>query len=353
MPKILHTADWHWGAPGVHPFYTPYIIPKIVKAAQKHDCQYILVVGDVFDKPKPDQKLKDELARQLLNYKDYPFTFIFCVGNHDYTTKAMDYHSLHYLRHLIFAANGNINIVLLEPGEEYKDEDIMICALENVEQQWVTAAGITVPIIYAWHGTYPGLDFRNLTKSAKTVEKRINKSLKKSGAQYLALGDIHKRLCLSTGKAYYPGPPVQKTYSDESGYIIYDTDEKTVYGGDLRLPQKFNLYFPDYDVTKSTEDEIVKQVKKEVPKGSFVKLRFELPLSSWASINHTAIKEHLENHCTEVRFDNNPVPENRTRKVAKIMAKAKSIEEEIEIGIEDSDVEVNKTTLKKLCLKYL
>lgn len=350
MPKILHTADWHWGAPGVHPFYTPFIIPKLVEVAGKHGCEYILVVGDVFDKPKPDQKLKDELIRTLLQYTDDPIQFIFCVGNHDYTTKAMDYHSLQYLRYIIRATDGNINIDLVEPGEDRLYDDFELCALENLRP--VTRTPSDRPVILAWHGTYPGLDFKNLDQSAKKVSKDIAKLLDGYQAQYLALGDIHRNMCLLIGKAYYPGPPVQKTYSDESGYIIYDTDNGGVYAGALDLPQKINLYFENYDVNKNTEEDIIKRVKKTVDKGSLVKLRFELPLSSWASINHTMIKEQLADYCSEVRLDNTPIPEHRTRKIAKTMAKAKSIEEEIEIGIKDSDVEVSPKTLKKLCLKY-
>ena len=101
MPILLHTADWHLGAPQYPQIYRDGALPALLKLAVDHNADAVLCAGDVFDRPNPDQRVKDDLLKFLLQTgADRHIKFIFFVGNHDYTTKAKDYHSLIYLRML-------------------------------------------------------------------------------------------------------------------------------------------------------------------------------------------------------------------------------------------------------------
>jgi DNA repair exonuclease SbcCD nuclease subunit len=358
MVRILHTADWHRGAPSAHPIYQQKTLPEIIKLALDNKCDYILIVGDIFDKPNPDQKVKDELVKQLLDYLEYDtkLKFIFTLGNHDYTTKAKIYHSLHYLALLkkaisMYAPDGENNIYVLSPGDYLSLPNLDV----YVMKEWgeIRYARKNKPLVLTWHGLVPGMSFSKLKDIPEATQKYIVRMLNESGAKYIALGDIHR--CMKVGKrCWYSGPPVQKAYSDKDGVLIVKIIPKKIKikKHRLNLPKKITLEI-DFEEGKSSEESLIEFVKEKVPVNQLLKLKFELPLSTWSSLDRVYIEKALQEHCLELKLENNPIPEVRARRSIDKMSKAKTIEEEIGIILKEEDFGLRKKKLKKICLRYV
>jgi DNA repair exonuclease SbcCD nuclease subunit len=359
MTKILHTADWHLGAPNTPKIYHDNVVRLICELAKKEGCEYVLVAGDIFDRPRPDQQIKDFLVKQLLEHIG-GLNFIFSVGNHDYTNKAQDYHSLEYLKHLYKVSQRNLNIHVLEPGHIVIGDEIIFSCLSALKMYEVPPADKKKKHVMVWHGTVPGLNYTTVHVPDATKES-IESIIKASKANYLALGDIHKHKKV-TDKCWYPGPPVQKTYTDTCGLLCVDLDENTVTSHKLDLPQRVvvNIEWTDR-LEKSgkkskafmTETNVVDLVKQAVDPGNFVKIKFELPLSVWREINQTMIREMLADYCLEVRLDNVPIPEKKDIEYQVEMKKAKTIPEELDVIIDKEDFGVNKKALKNFFKKYV
>ena len=354
MVRILHTADLHRGAPSAHPIYNTRTIPELFNLAIRKRCYYILVVGDIFDKSKPDQTIKDYLVRQLLDTKKQ-IDFIFVPGNHDYTTKALEYHSLNYLNYLREASNYKVNIHVVEPGTytTFKKMnlfampawgDIKLAIKENRKKK---------PLVIAWHGTVPGIQFADTLRVSKEAGKSIKKILSKTSAQYIALGDIHQPIKLHS-RCWYPGPPVQKAYSDKDGVLLIamNLERIKVKKYRLPLPKKITLEV-EFEEGVDSEATMIEFIKDNIPANNFLKLKFELPLNVWGSLNKTYVKESLKNHCLELKLENDPIPDIRTRKSIEKVSKAKSLQQEMDIVIKEEDLGLDKKKLRKICNRYL
>jgi len=354
MVRILHTADLHRGAPSAHPIYNTRALPELVNLAIRKRCDYILIVGDIFDKPKPDQTVKDFLVRQLLD-TDKRLEFIFIPGNHDYTTKALEYHSLNYLHYLREASNYKVNIQIVEPGSYRAFNKMSIFAMEEWGDVALAAKENdgSKPLVIAWHGTVPGLQFSNIRHVPKETYQSIKKILSKSNAQYIALGDIHQPMKLHP-RCWYSGPPVQKAYSDKDGVLLVGMNLKKtkVKKYRLPLPKKITLEV-DFQEGVDSEETIIEFIKENVPANNFLKLKFELQLKVWGSLNQKYVREALQDHCLEVRLENDPIPDVRTRKSIEKVSKAKSLQQEVDIVLSEEDFGLDKKKLRKTCRKYL
>ena len=321
------------------------------------------MVGDIFDKPNPDQKVKDQLLRQLTKSLSInsDLHFIFIAGNHDYTTKAKEYHSLQYLHILRDLINSVVpdrcTIHVVEPGEYknfYKEFDLYVMpAWNNFDFTTIRKTRTNVPLVLAWHGLVPGLDFADITTTPKSVIKSIHTLLQKTGASYIALGDIHRCMRL-TEKCWYPGPPIQKTYADEPGVLIVNIDHEntSVSKYQLKLPRKVTLTV-SFEEGKDSEDLVIEKIKEEIPAGNLVKLQFKLPLSLWSSLDKKYMEKELKDHCFELKLENDPIPEYRTRKAVEKVSKAKNLLEELSIILEEGDFGLDIEKLKETCLNYL
>jgi len=354
MVRILHTADLHRGAPSAHPVYNTRTLPELVNLAIRKNCDYIIIVGDVFDKPKPDQAIKDFLVRQILDTKKQ-IDFIFIPGNHDYTTKALTYHSLNYLHYLREASNYKVNIQIVEPGEYSTFNKLSVFAMDEWGDVALAAKendGIK-PLVIAWHGTVPGLQFSNISHVPKETYKSIKKILAKANAQYIALGDIHQPMQLHP-RCWYSGPPVQKAYSDKDGVLIVtmNTEKIKVNKYRLPLPKKITLEV-EFKEGVDSEETMIEFIKNNVPANNFLKLKFELQLKVWGSLNQKYVKESLQDHCLELKLENDPIPDVRTRKSIDRVAKAQSLQQEIDIVLDEEDFGLDKQQLKQTCRKYI
>lgn len=358
MLKFLHTADWHLGSPQHPKIYKENLLASFSAFLSDKNINLVMCVGDVFDQHNPDQKIKDDLLRFLVEQASC--TFLFVVGNHDFSDKTKTYHSLQYLRILQEKLD---NVVVYDTNGIYDLHDGYSVGkaakrgiykfLVVVDDDWETLKNYPLDQkidITAWHGTVPGISFK------KTVEfnsdGQIDTFIKRSGCKYLALGDIHKHLQLHD-RCWYPGALVQKTYGCESGMVGVTIDGKkiTTESFKLDLPEKknFNLSF---EIGKDSEESIITFVRENIKDNSLVRLIFNLPLEEWSTINREQIKKELCDF-EEVKLNNIPPTELMKRINSEGIKKAPSIEDEVKIIIDQEQMDVNKDELLTVCKEFL
>jgi DNA repair exonuclease SbcCD nuclease subunit len=187
----------------------------------------------------------------------------------------------------------------------------------------------------------------------KDTYKSIKKILSKTNAQYIALGDIHQPIRLHP-RCWYPGPPVQKAYSDRDGVLLVamNLEKIKVKKYRLPLPKKITLEV-EFEEGVDSEETMIEFIKDNVSANNFLKLKFELPLKVWGSINQKYVREALQEHCLEIKLENDPIPDVRTRKSIEKVSKAKSLQQEADVVIEEEDFGLDKKKLRKVCREYL
>lgn len=349
--RLLHSADWHLGAPSAHPIYSKQAVPALVNAAREHGAEYILVAGDVFDRPHPNQVVKDYLLEQLIAAED--ITFIFSVGNHDYTTKAKEYHSLQYLEIL----SGKLsNVSVVGPNKAYMDDELIVFAVDQWEDLLNIDATLTklknhdldnLYKIGVWHGIVPGIDIRTLNTKNRTLGKQIKKVLRH--LDYIALGDIHKRLSLDP-HCRYSGALYQKTYADEAGVVLV-SDVGTPGYLDLGLPRRVTA---EVDISgEYSEEDLVDNLRSFGNEGDLLKVKFQLPASVWTPLDKQYIRNELLGTYAEVKLDNDLVPERDRRKNLDKIEKANTIMDEIAAVIEAEDFGVDDDRLLEFCAEIV
>lgn len=349
MVRFLHTADWHLGAPGQHPLLAERMLPSLISLAKAEKVDFVLCVGDIFDQPNPTQRVKDALLAQLTANQD--MLFVFTVGNHDYTTKVHDYHSLITYQLL---KNNLKNVTVCGEGTTLLEGFNVIVLPDDLERIIPRHSTLLKgpANVLAWHGTLPGFSCGKVDGEAS--KELILGLLKRFKGHYLALGDIHKHIQLDE-RCWYPGPPVQKTFSDTSGVVLVEIqgDSIKTTSMDLGLPKKITMQV-DFSEGKDSEASVIAGVKEELPTGSLVKLKFSLPVKVWAAIDKARIKVELEKgHLLELRLENDPVDEQRNRVGMKEISEAKTVEDEIKTIIAVDSYGLDSAKLMKTCLKYI
>lgn len=340
MLRFLHTADIHLGASNQPIQYREQALPLLIADARSLGVAIILMVGDVFDKDQPNQRIKDYLLSQVISAPD--IQFVITIGNHDYATKARDYHSLK--TYAILEKNVP-NVTICEVGVYDLQSFILVVLPDDwgVLPEGKFPVQAKKPVVCAWHGSLLG--------SNCVVE--IENVLEKTGADYLALGDIHKHVQLHT-RCWYPGVLTQKTYACEDGYVLVEIRGKTLIteARRLALPKRFNLSV-GFDAKTDTAESVINAVHNEVPVGSLVRLKFTLPIAAWAALNKRKIHEDLLEDYLEVKLHNDPVVEELVREGAKRLDGLKDIDEEVTVMVAAEETQLDKDKLLSMCKRYL
>ena len=92
----------------------------------------------------------------------------------------------------------------------------------------------------------------------------------------------------------------------------------------LPLPKKINIPI-EFKDENLCEEVIISFVKDEVEEGNMVRLLFNLPMETWKGLNKEYIKNELLKDYLEIKLDNDPVQEKRTRQSMDKMVKAKGV----------------------------
>ena len=222
MMKVLHSADWHLGAPmarwGDELRPAHHAVPgRIADLVHRHGCDLVLLSGDLFDGPPTPQTLP--LLQRALEEMAVPV----CIapGNHDFVTPASPW--------LTAAFPGNVHI-FRTPSLESVTFPHLDCRVYGVGYDSMDcpsllrgfrAEGAERYALGVLHGDPLVLNSPYCPVTAGQVQE--------SGLDYLALGHIHKTGSFRAGSALcaWPGCPMGRGFDEcgEKGVLIVTLGE--------------------------------------------------------------------------------------------------------------------------------
>ena len=242
MMKVLHSADWHLGAPvnrwGANIRQALESIPtQIAALVHRHSCDLVLLSGDLFDSVPTRLQLAD--FQQALEAMKVPV----CIapGNHDFVTPVSYWKTEIFPKNVHIFTQPRLESVILPEldcriyGAGYDSMDcppLLRDFLAEGPQRY--ALGVL-------HGDPQVLHSPYCPVTAEQVRE--------SGLDYLALGHIHKAGAFRAGSTLcaWPGCPIGKGF-DECGqkgvYLVTLADSASVEFLPLEGPQFHNLTVP-------------------------------------------------------------------------------------------------------------
>ncbi len=226
--KFIHTADWQIGKPfaGVEdPDQRAKLraerieaVKRIGELASQHDAQVVLVAGDLFDSPTPDNTT---VAGALSAIGGIGLPVIAIPGNHDHAGPGSIWTQEFFLREQAKLAT---NFTILDKRDPYPAPGgalILPCPLLRRQEAsdvtawlhdgaWREAAGPDQLRIVLAHGSTQGFTSVSDDEESTGQPNLINlERLPADELDYIALGDWHgtKNVAGAGGKAWYAGTP--------------------------------------------------------------------------------------------------------------------------------------------------
>ncbi len=226
MIKILHCADWHLDAPMAlaspeqrallrhHSAQIPY---KIAALCQQHNCDLLLISGDLFDGSYAAdtlQSLKNALAQVQIPVFIAP-------GNHDYVSPDSPWLTETFTDNVHIFTHAEIESVAVEQ---------LNCRVYGAGFQAMDCPGLLAGFTAECAEKYAvGVLHGDPTQVNSPYCPITTEQVKNSGLQYLALGHIHKADQFRTGKTLcaWPGCPMGQGYDEtgEKGVLLVTLDE--------------------------------------------------------------------------------------------------------------------------------
>ncbi len=227
MPRFLHTADWQMGrtysrfdtedsAALVEARYEA--IERLAALATEHQCDAVLVAGDVFDA----QTVADRTIRRVFNAtKGFSGPWIMLPGNHD----AALAESVWTRAKRLDAVPENVHL-LLEPGVFRLSEQGMAVLAAPLTQRH-TYGDLTAPFnqmetppgllrIGLAHGSVQGVLPEDIDSTNPIAPDRAATAK----LDYLALGDWHGAKQINERTWYSGTPEPERFRNNEAGYVL-------------------------------------------------------------------------------------------------------------------------------------
>jgi DNA repair exonuclease SbcCD nuclease subunit len=220
MIKILHSADWHLGAPllGHEELRQELMkIPeKLTALCRREGCQLVLLSGDLFDGGYTRESL--QILCSALEEMAVP-VFI-CPGNHDFVSGQSPWLTETFPANVhIFTRQAIESCDLPELGCRVYGAGFTAMDCPALLQDFCADAGrINIGVL---HG--------DPTVAASPYNPISRAQVEQSNLDYLALGHIHQSGSFSAGKTLcaWPGCPMGKGYDEEGekGALIVTIDD--------------------------------------------------------------------------------------------------------------------------------
>jgi DNA repair protein SbcD/Mre11 len=213
MFKFIHTSDVHLGAKlgwlkdkaSLHRRQVYKTFERICEKALSEQVNAIFISGDLFDSPEPDREIFGYVRYQLEELCNHQIHVFLLPGNHDFYTKEGPYGRLKSSSYLHIFTKTKPEVFEIEElklsvyGQAIRDNkstpkfDDLVGLFKESSQSMINIA--------LYHG---GFDI------GKNAPDSLNKEqIDKSGFDYIALGDWHGLLEVSSDKtlAFYSGSP--------------------------------------------------------------------------------------------------------------------------------------------------
>lgn len=237
--KILHTADWHLGAPlqghGEELRQALAAVPgQILEVLRQEKCDLVLLAGDVFDGGYTPHTY--QTVYQTLEAMKVP-VFI-TPGNHDFCSPDSPWNKELWPENVHIFTSQQIESVAI-PGLDCRVYGAGFGAMDCAAQlNGFVADCAEKYAIGIFHGdtTQVNSPYNPITKT----------QVQASNLDYLALGHIHKADSFTAGKTLcaWPGCPMGRGY-DEQGkkgvYIVTLEETANIHFRPLNTPRFYDL----------------------------------------------------------------------------------------------------------------
>ncbi len=237
--KILHTADWHLGAPlhghGEELRQALAAVPgEILEVLRQEKCDLVLLAGDVFDgayTPHTYQAVYQTL-------KDMAVPVFITPGNHDFCAPDSPWNKELWPENVYIFRSQQVESVALESLD---------CRIYGAGFGAMDCAAQLNGFVANCPEKYAIGIFHGDTTQANSPYNPITKAqVLSSNLDYLALGHIHKADSFTAGKTLcaWPGCPMGRGY-DEQGekgvYIVTVEDTVSIRFRPLNTPRFYDL----------------------------------------------------------------------------------------------------------------
>ncbi|KPP97200.1 DNA repair exonuclease [Marinobacter sp. HL-58] len=227
MPKFLHTADWQMGR-AFSRFETEdgaalvearfEAIEKLARLANEHQCDAVLVAGDVFDA----QTVSDRTIRRVFNAtREFTGPWVMLPGNHD----AALVESVWTRAERLGAVPGNVQLAL-EPGVITLEAEglAILCApltqrntySDLTETFSNTETPESLCRVGLAHGSVQGL----LPEEIDSTNPILPNRAETARLDYLALGDWHGTKQIDERTWYSGTPEPERFRNNGAGYAL-------------------------------------------------------------------------------------------------------------------------------------
>ncbi|MBW2630938.1 MAG: DNA repair exonuclease [Deltaproteobacteria bacterium] len=235
MIRFLHTGDWqlgmtrHFLSEGVQERFAQSrfdAIRELGRIAEKEDCRFMVVCGDVFESNLVERKT---VSRALEALKDVPVPVYLLPGNHDPLNAASVFRSTTFLErkpahvHVIedttpIRVDEGIEIVGIPWTSKRPLQDLVALTTGKLEPT-VDALRICVA-----HGMMDSLS-PNLDDPALISLHSVEAAIAQNKIHYLALGDRHSLTEVGdSGRIWYAGTPEPTDYNEvKPGFALIAT----------------------------------------------------------------------------------------------------------------------------------
>ena len=245
--KILHTADWHLGAPlhghGEELRQALAAVPgEILEVLRQEKCDLVLLAGDVFDgayTPHTYQAVYQTL-------KDMAVPVFITPGNHDFCAPDSPWNKELWPENVHIFRSQQVESVALESLD---------CRIYGAGFGAMDCAAQLNGFVANCPEKYAIGIFHGDTTQANSPYNPITKAqVLSSNLDYLALGHIHKADSFTAGKTLcaWPGCPMGRGY-DEQGekgvYIVTVEDTVSIRFRPLNTPRFYDLQAEPKDLS--------------------------------------------------------------------------------------------------------
>lgn len=237
--KILHTADWHLGAPlhghGEELRQALAAVPgEILEVLRQEKCDLVLLAGDVFDGAYTLHTY--QAVYQTL--KDMAVPVFITPGNHDFCAPDSPWNKELWPENVHIFRSQQVESVALESLD---------CRIYGAGFGAMDCAAQLNGFVANCPEKYAIGIFHGDTTQANSPYNPITKAqVLSSNLDYLALGHIHKADSFTAGKTLcaWPGCPMGRGY-DEQGekgvYIVTVEDTVSIRFRPLNTPRFYDL----------------------------------------------------------------------------------------------------------------
>ncbi len=284
MPKFLHTADWQMGRAFTR-FETEdgaalvearfEAIEKLAQLANEHQCDAVLVAGDVFDA----QTVSDRTIRRVFNATNgFSGPWVMLPGNHD----AALAESVWTRAQRLGAVPENVHLAL-EPGIiNLESQNLSILCAPLTQRH--TYGDLTEPFsgyespegfprIGLAHGSVQGLLPDEIDSTNPIAPDRAEAS----GLDYLALGDWHGTKQINERTWYSGTPEPERFRNNDAGHaLIVEVSEPGATPTVTRIPTgRYQWHQWRETLTVQSDLEPLLERLNTLPESAVVDLRLE------------------------------------------------------------------------------